>query len=135
MAGVIERPKGLTEVTTHYCPGCTHGIIHRLVAEVLEGMDVLGPVSYTHLDANTGDMMGELNKRRGRVLGMNPEEDNMTMIEAEVPEAEMQDFAMLLRQMTQGAGSFSMEFARYEQLPEQLHVEVISKAKAVMEEA
>ena len=42
MAGVMERPKGLTEVTTHYCPGCTHGIIHRLVAEVLEGMDVLG---------------------------------------------------------------------------------------------
>ena len=42
MAGVMERPKGLTEVTTHYCPGCTHGIIHRLVAEVLEDMDVLG---------------------------------------------------------------------------------------------
>lgn len=100
-----------------------------VLLEPIDTLKVLVP------DANTGDMMGELNKRRGRVLGMNPEEDNMTMIEAEVPEAEMQDFAMLLRQMTQGAGSFSMEFARYEQLPEQLHVEVISKAKAVMEEA
>ena len=84
-------------------------------------------------DANTGDMMGELNKRRGRVLGMNPDpdEEGMTLIEAEVPQAEMQDFAMLLRQMAQGAGSFSMEFARYEQLPDQLHPDVIAKAKSL----
>ena len=84
-------------------------------------------------DANTGDMMGELNKRRGRVLGMNPDpdEEGMTLIEAEVPQAEMQDFAMLLRQIAQGAGSFSMEFARYEQLPDQLHPDVIAKAKSL----
>lgn len=81
-------------------------------------------------DSCTGDMMGELNKRRGRVLGMTPGEDGMTMIEAEIPMAEVQDFATLVRQMTQGAGSFSMEFARYEQLPEQLNDVVISKAKA-----
>ncbi|MDY3988036.1 MAG: elongation factor G [Massilioclostridium sp.] len=84
-------------------------------------------------DNNTGDMMGELNKRRGRVLGMNPsdEEEGMTVIEAEVPMAEMQDFTMLLRQMTQGSGSFKMEFARYEQLPDSLQATVISKANAM----
>lgn len=42
MAVVFERTKGLQEVQTHYCPGCTHGIIHRLVAEVLEELGVLG---------------------------------------------------------------------------------------------
>lgn len=42
MAVVFERTKGLQDVATHYCPGCTHGIIHRLVAEVLEELDVLG---------------------------------------------------------------------------------------------
>ena len=42
MAVVFKRTEGLQDVTTHYCPGCTHGIIHRLVAEVLEEMDVLG---------------------------------------------------------------------------------------------
>jgi 2-oxoglutarate ferredoxin oxidoreductase subunit beta len=42
MAVVFEKTKGLTEKETHYCPGCTHGIIHRLVAEVLEELDILG---------------------------------------------------------------------------------------------
>lgn len=42
MAVVFERPKSLTEVTTHYCPGCTHGIIHRLVAEVMDELDIAG---------------------------------------------------------------------------------------------
>ena len=42
MTVVFKRTQGLTDVTTHYCPGCTHGIIHRLVAEVLEEMEVLG---------------------------------------------------------------------------------------------
>ena len=42
MAVVFKKTKGLTDDQTHYCPGCTHGIIHRLVAEVLEELDVLG---------------------------------------------------------------------------------------------
>lgn len=61
--------------------------------------------------------MGDLNKRRGRVLGMNPEEPGYTEIEANVPMAEMQDFANTLRQMTQGDGSFTVKFERYEPLP------------------
>lgn len=75
---------------------------------------------------NTGDVMGDLNKRRGRVLGMNPaEEKGMTEIVAEVPEREMQNFATQLRQITRGRGSFEFEFVRYEQLPANLVSDVI----------
>ncbi len=75
---------------------------------------------------NTGDVMGDLNKRRGRVLGMNPaDEKGMTVIEAEVPEREMQTFTMQLRQITRGRGSFEFEFVRYEQLPSNLVSDVI----------
>lgn len=75
---------------------------------------------------NTGDVMGDLNKRRGRVLGMTPaEEKGMTEITAEVPEREMQTFTMQLRQITRGKGSFEFEFVRYEQLPANLVSDVI----------
>jgi len=74
-------------------------------------------------------MMGELNKRRGRVLGMTPQGDDITLIEAEVPSSEMQDFTTLVRQMTQGSGWFEFEFARYEQLPSHLEAQVIENAK------
>ena len=75
---------------------------------------------------NTGDVMGDLNKRRGRVLGMNPaDEKGMTEIVAEVPEREMQNFAMQLRQITRGRGSFEFDFVRYEQLPANLVSDVI----------
>ena len=52
MTKVFARTKGLIDVPNHYCPGCGHGIVHRLVAEVLEEMDLLDhtAVSYTHLD-------------------------------------------------------------------------------------
>src|SRR5699024_5928722 len=63
---------------------------------------------------NTGDIMGEVTKRRGRVLGMNPDEDGMQIVEAEVPMAEMQDFTTFLRQLTQGRGWFTFDFVRYE---------------------
>ena len=72
--------------------------------------------------------MGELNKRRGRVLGMNPsDKKGMTEIIADVPMAEMSDFTLYLRQTTQGRGSFGFEMARYEQLPPQLVADVILK--------
>ena len=70
--------------------------------------------------------IGELNKRRGRVLGMEPISHGMTQIIAEVPMREMHDFAMYLRQVTRGMGSFTFEFVRYEQLPANLLTEVIS---------
>ena len=69
---------------------------------------------------NTGDIMGDVTKRRGRVLGMEPDEDGMQTIIAEVPLAELANFTTFIRQTTQGRGWFTTEFARYETLPEML---------------
>ena len=68
-------------------------------------------------DKYTGDVMGDLNKRRGRVLGMNPDHEGNTIIEADVPQLEIYGYSTTLRSMTGGSGDFSYEFARYEQAP------------------
>ena len=68
-------------------------------------------------DKYTGDVMGDLNKRRGRVLGMNPDRDGYTVVEADVPQLEIYGYSTALRSMTGGAGDFSYTFARYEQAP------------------
>ena len=78
---------------------------------------------------NTGDIMGEVTKRRGRVLGMSPDEDGLQVVEAEVPMAEMQDFTTFMRQLTQGRGHFEFDFVRYETLPSNLEAKVIEEAK------
>lgn len=80
-------------------------------------------------DSNTGDIIGDLNKRRGRVLGMNPSADGLQEIEADVPMSEMSDFGTAIRSMTQGRGYFTFDFARYEQLPSNLEAKVIEEAK------
>ncbi len=80
---------------------------------------------------NTGDIMGDINKRRGRVLGMNPAEDELTCIEAEVPQGEMGDYAVMLRSTTQGRGYFTLAFERYEEAPKPVADKVIAaRAKA-----
>ena len=84
-------------------------------------------------DSNTGDIMGEVTKRRGRILGMNPAEDGLQLVEAEVPESEMSDFTTYIRSSTQGRGNFSMSFLRYEQLPATLEQKVIAEAKELRE--
>ena len=78
---------------------------------------------------NTGDIMGDVTKRRGRVLGMNPDEDGEQVVEAEVPMSEMQDFTTFLRQLTQGRGWFTFDFVRYETLPQMLEAKVSSRPK------
>lgn len=96
------------------------------------GPMILEPVGTlkAHVPAdNTGDVMGDVTKRRGRVLGMNPDEDGLQVVEAEVPMAEMQDFTTFMRQLTQGRGHFTLEFARYEPLPTNLEGKVIEEAK------
>lgn len=92
-------------------------------------LEPIGALNVTVPDENTGDVIGELNKRRGRVLGMTPSENKkgMTEVTAEVPMAEMADFTMILRQMTQGRGFFNLEKERYDQLPSNLVAEVIAK--------
>lgn len=68
-------------------------------------------------DKYTGDVMGDLNKRRGRVLGMNPDNKGNQTVEADVPMLEIYGYSTVLRSMTGGSGDFSYEFARYEQAP------------------
>ncbi|UKI34806.1 MAG: hypothetical protein L6W00_23960 [Lentisphaeria bacterium] len=76
--------------------------------------------------AYTGDITGDLNHKRGRILGMDMEE-GMEVVQAEVPLAEMHKYATELRSMTQGRGSFEMRFVRYEQVPANVAAEVIAK--------
>lgn len=96
-------------------------------------LEPIGALSVIVPDDNTGDMMGELNKRRGRVLGMNPVRKGLTEIIAEVPFSEMFDFAMLLRQVSQGRGSFTIEMLRYEHLPSMLVADVIAKSSPTLD--
>jgi elongation factor G len=79
-------------------------------------------------DDAMGDIIGDINKRRGRVLGMTPNSDGTQEIIAEVPEAEMTTFSTAMRQITQGRGSFTTEFARYERCPEHVAQKVIAEA-------
>lgn len=79
-------------------------------------------------DEAMGDVIGDINKRRGRVLGMSPTSDGMQEIIAEVPEAEMTTFSTAMRQITQGRGSFTTAFARYERCPEHIAQKVIAEA-------
>ena len=94
-------------------------------------LEPIGALHATVPDANMGDVIGEVNKRRGRVLGMNPAGEGKQTIEAEVPEAEMHDFCTFIRQCTQGRGSFVFDFVRYEEVPAQIAQKVIEEAKTL----
>ena len=94
-----------------------------ILLEPIETLKVVVP------DAYTGDVMGDLNKRRGRVMGMNPVKGG-TEIVAEVPMMELFGYTTDLRSMTGGSGDYSYEFARYEQAPADIQErEVAAKAK------
>jgi elongation factor G len=81
-------------------------------------------------DDYMGDIMGDMNKRRGRILGIEPDEMGYQKVFAEAPEAEMFKYATDLRSMTQARGYFSMEFNRYEEVPMQLAIKIVEEAKA-----
>ena len=93
-------------------------------------LEPIGHLKATVPDANMGDVMGEVNKRRGRVLGMEPAGEGKQTVEADVPMAEMHDFTTFIRQCTQGRGSFTFEFERYEEAPQNVAQKVIEEAKA-----
>ena len=90
--------------------------------EPLSRLRIVVPEQYV------GDVMGDLNKRRGRILGMDTQED-MQVITAEAPKSEILTYATALRSMTQGRGRFSETFARYEQAPETV-VQAVQQARA-----
>ena len=100
-------------------------------------LEPIGSLKVIVPDSNTGDIIGDVNKRRGRVLGMNPVEgeDGYSEVEAEVPMSEMHDFTTSLRSSTQGRGSFTFAFDHYEELrDETLKQAVIEEAKQWMTE-
>ncbi len=97
------------------------------------GPTILEPIAELKVyvpDANMGDIIGDLNsKRRGRVMGMNPCGAGEQVVEAEVPMGEMSSYAIDLRSMTQGRGSYSMKFVRYEEVPQMNQQKIIDDAK------
>ncbi len=80
-------------------------------------------------DNYVGDVMGDLNKRRGRVMGIDPAEEGTQIVLAEVPFAEMTDYVIALRASTQGRGRFDFDFIRYDEVPQNLTAKIIEEAK------
>ena len=97
-------------------------------------MEPIGELKVTIPDSYMGDVIGDLNKRRGRIMGMNPTKDGEQVVEAEVPMAEMSTYAIDLRAMTQSRGSFTFHFVRYEDCPPAAQQKAIEEAKALAEE-
>ncbi|MBP5462757.1 MAG: elongation factor G, partial [Lachnospiraceae bacterium] len=85
-------------------------------------------------DKFTGDIMGDLSKRRGRVLGMNPITGGKQEIIADIPMSELYGYSTDLRSMTGGIGDYSYEFARYEPAPSDVQAKVIDEAEKVEDE-
>ncbi|HZK38094.1 MAG TPA: elongation factor G, partial [Clostridia bacterium] len=94
-----------------------------VLLEPIIKVEVIVPEEYM------GDVMGDLSKRRGKILGMEPQPKGMQLVVAEAPQSEMFKYATDLRSMTQARGSFSMEFARYEEAPQIISEKVIEAAK------
>ena len=92
-------------------------------------LEPIGHLKVTGPDSYTGDIIGDINKRRGQMLGMNPVGDGMTEIEGEVPVAEMHSYSSDLRSMTQARGDFEFEFDRYQEAPSNIAEKIIAAAK------
>ena len=92
-------------------------------------LEPVGTLKVSVPEDYVGDVMGDLSKRRGRPMGMNPDSDGNTVIEAEVPMGEMSSYAIDLRAMTQARGSFTLKFERYEEVPKQNQAKIIADAK------
>ena len=91
-------------------------------------LEPIASLAVTVPESDVGDVMGDLSKRRGRPMGMTPDADGNTVVEAEVPMAEMGSYAIDLRAMTQARGSFTMKFERYEEVPKANQAKIIEEA-------
>ncbi len=92
-------------------------------------LEPIGALAVTVPEDYVGDVMGDLSKRRGRPMGMGHDSDGNTVVEAEVPMAEMSSYAIDLRAMTQARGSFTLSFVRYEEVPKANQAKIIAEAK------
>lgn len=90
-------------------------------------LEPIASLKVTVPDKFTGDIMGDLNKRRGRVLGMNPISGGKQEIEADIPMSELYGYSTDLRSMTGGSGDFEYEFSRYEQAPSDVQQKVMEE--------
>lgn len=131
-----------------YHPVDSNEISFKLAAKLAykEGLPKAGPVILEPIgslfvtvpDSLVGDVIGDLNKRRGRVIGMNPDDKkkSYTIVEAEAPTSEMGDYTIMLRALSQGRGKFTFRFLKYEEAPAMIATKVIEEAKkrAVEEE-
>ncbi len=97
-------------------------------------LEPVGELKVIVPDSYMGDVMGDINKRRGRVTGMSPTDTGEQVIEAEVPMAEMTSYAIDLRAMTQSRGTFTFHFVRYEDCPPAAQAKAIEEAKALQAE-
>ena len=97
-------------------------------------LEPIASMKVTVPDQYTGDVMGDLNKRRGRVLGMNPIAGGKQVIEADVPMMELYGYCTDLRSMTGGRGDYSYEFARYEQAPSDIQEKEVAARAAKLED-
>lgn len=91
---------------------------------------LLEPIMHVEItvpDEYMGDVIGDMNKRRGKILGMEPLQNGGQKVVAEAPQAELFDYALGLRSMTQGRGVFEMKFERYEELPKHLAEKIIAQ--------
>ena len=92
-------------------------------------LEPIGNLKVLVPDEMLGDVIGDINKRRGRIIGMEPTANKLQQVIAEVPIAEMSDFSTAMRSITQGTATFTLEHARYEELPANLAQKVIEASK------
>jgi elongation factor G len=97
-------------------------------------LEPIGNLKVTIPDTYMGDIMSDLSKRRGSPLGMSADADGGQIVEAEVPMGEMSGYAIDLRSITQGRGSFTLTFVRYEEAPAVVQAKIIEEAKALAAE-
>jgi elongation factor G len=90
-------------------------------------------VTLTVPEDAVGDVIGDLNSRRGRPMGMEPSPGGMTEIKAEVPMSEMLSYAPDLRSITGGQGDYGMEFVRYDEVPGHMASKIVAEAKQAAE--
>lgn len=94
-----------------------------ILLEPIMHVEIIVPEDYM------GDIMGDMNKRRGRILGMEPQGDGTQKVVAEAPQVELFKYATDLRSMTQARGSFIMKFERYDEMPQHLSQKVVEEAQ------
>ncbi|WDV45452.1 elongation factor G [Clostridiaceae bacterium M8S5] len=126
-----------------YHPVDSNEMAFRMAASIAfkKGMEKAKPillepimkVSITIPDDYMGDIMGDMNKRRGRILGMEQLSNGRQLVSAEAPMSEMFKYTIDLKSMTQARGSFTMEFERYDEVPAMLSDKIIEEAKAEKE--